>query len=84
MAERRKRITAEDVSRFLIQLRTLDIRASAPALADMDAVLSLARAESLTCYDAAYLHLALQMELPLATFDGELIRASKHQGVRLA
>ena len=84
MAERRQRISAEDVNAFLKRLQTLDIRPYAPALADMDSILSLARSEVLTAYDAAYLHLAQSLGLPLATFDQDLILAAKHLNVSLA
>ena len=84
MAERRQRISAGDVNAFFERLQRMDIRPYASALADMDEVLSLARSESLTAYDAAYLYLAQRLNLPLATFDQALIRAARHQGVSLA
>jgi predicted nucleic acid-binding protein len=40
----------------------------------------LAIAHRLTSYDAAYLELALRQNLPLATLDADLIRASKEAG----
>jgi predicted nucleic acid-binding protein len=38
----------------------------------------------LTPYDAAYLELAQHRQLPLATLDGELIRAAQTENVPLA
>ena len=83
MAERRKRITADEVDAFLDELQVLDIRVHGLGTADMQQVLSLARTETLTAYDAAYLHLALELDLPLATFDGDLMKAASRRDVRL-
>jgi predicted nucleic acid-binding protein len=41
----------------------------------------VALAYRLTSYDAAYLELAIRLQLPLATLDTELIRACKTAGV---
>jgi predicted nucleic acid-binding protein len=43
----------------------------------------LSRKHGLTPYDAAYLDLALDSGLPLATLDEDLARASKNARVRL-
>jgi len=44
-------------------------------------ILTLARAEQLTAYDAAYLELALRCGLPLASKDEALIQAARRLGV---
>jgi predicted nucleic acid-binding protein len=41
----------------------------------------IARKHQLTAYDAAYLFLALQHRLPLATLDGSLTVAAQKSGV---
>ena len=46
-------------------------------------ILSVARQEQLTEYDAAYLELALREGLPLATLDNELKRAARTSGISL-
>ena len=43
--------------------------------------MTLARAESLTAYDAAYLELAMRKGLPLATKDQALVQAARNCGV---
>jgi predicted nucleic acid-binding protein len=53
-----------------------------PALA-FDHILPVARQQSLSGYDAAYLELALRQGLPLATLDEQLRRAAKTTGVVL-
>lgn len=47
------------------------------------ATLQLSDRLGLTAYDAAYLELALRRRLPLATLDGDLIRAARAQNVPL-
>ena len=44
---------------------------------------ALAEQYSLTTYDAAYLELALRLQLPLATLDQDLSRAARQAGVPL-
>lgn len=46
-------------------------------------VLALAQRRGLTIYDASYLHLAMMLSLPLATFDRQLIAAAPAEGVDL-
>jgi predicted nucleic acid-binding protein len=46
-------------------------------------ILSLARAQSLSTYDASYLELALRKGLPLATLDNKLKAAAAAVGVPL-
>jgi predicted nucleic acid-binding protein len=43
----------------------------------------LSRKYGLTAYDAAYLDLALERGLPLATLDEDLMRASRTAGIEL-
>ena len=47
------------------------------------AVLAVAMAHGLTAYDAAYLALAQEHGLPLATLDQKLAQAARHEGVAL-
>jgi predicted nucleic acid-binding protein len=81
-AERRKRISRADVD------RQLELFSNMPLLIDMetmgrvwDETLTLARAEKLTVYDAAYLELARRTGSALATLDGELAAAARRCGV---
>ncbi|SUS08615.1 Ribonuclease VapC [uncultured Defluviicoccus sp.] len=81
-AERRGRLTAADTTTRLQLIGAL------PITADVDTpdralreVLTLARAEGLTTYDAAYLELAMRKGLPLASKDNALVEAAKRCGV---
>jgi predicted nucleic acid-binding protein len=84
MAEKRKRISKELVRSFLADLATLPIvLEQLPARVVFERIQHLSREHGLTSYDAAYLDLALENELPLATLDDELGRACKKARVRL-
>ena len=48
-----------------------------------EGILPLARERGLSVYDAAYLDLALKMEIPLATLDEALRRAAEDCGVKI-
>jgi predicted nucleic acid-binding protein len=79
MAERRGRIAAGDAVAAMTRLRRLPLIDAGPGQDSM--VLGLATDENLTAYDAAYLELALESGLPLATLDGKLAVAAGRQNV---
>jgi predicted nucleic acid-binding protein len=81
MGLRRGRISKPDGEEFLVSLNELNVRLSEPA--SYDDVFSLAQEHGLTVYDAAYLDLAIQERLPLASLDGQLVRAAQKVGVPL-
>ncbi len=82
--EKRKRISKELVRSFLDDLATLPIVLEQfPAAVVFDKIQRLSREHGLTTYDAAYLDLALDSGLPLATLDADLVRACKKARVRL-
>jgi predicted nucleic acid-binding protein len=81
---KRQRITAVRGRDFLEQLAKMNIVVDlAPPVADFPRLHSLATVHQLTAYDVAYLDLAKRLELPLATRDGDLIRAAHAEGVYL-
>ncbi len=81
-AERRKRISKAQSRRFVELLQTLPIDVDDVSAARVwNGVLSLAREQQLSAYDAAYLELAMREGLPLATADNALKRAAKRCGV---
>ncbi len=82
-AERRKRITSAQISTRLELISRLPIETDTET--DSRAfreILALARTETLTTYDAAYLELAIRRGLPLATQDNTLIRAANRVQIR--
>jgi predicted nucleic acid-binding protein len=85
MAERRKRITLAKTTNFLQLLAGFAVSLDAASAAQtFDKVLSLAREQGLSTYDAAYLELAIREGLPLATLDTDLKKAARAVGVRIA
>jgi len=84
VGEKRKRISRALVRSFLSDLAKLPIALEqVPASAVFGRVQRLIREHSLTAYDAAYLDLALENGLPLATLDDDLLRACRKVGVEL-
>lgn len=81
MGIRRGRISKPDGEQFLLSLNELNVRLSEPA--SYDDVFSLAQQHGLTVYDAAYLDIAMQERLPLASLDGQLVRAAQKVGIQL-
>ena len=82
VAERQRRLTRADSTRFLQFLSDLPLVVDDPlALRHQGMLLALAREHRLSGYDAAYLHLATRERLPLATRDLALRAAAKVAGV---
>lgn len=71
---RSKQVDSEAAVQALALFAALDIERVPIA---MDGVFALAAQCNLTAYDAAYLWLAAQRKVPLATFDGRLGQAAK-------
>lgn len=84
VAERRQRIGAAVTNLFLRLLEQLPISvdegSSDVAIGN---ALRLARERRLSSYDAAYLELALRLDLPLATRDGDLAEAARAMRIQL-
>lgn len=82
--EKRKRISKELIRSFLDDLVLLPVTLEQrPAGIVFDRIQSLSRKHGLTAYDAAYLDLALDNGLALATLDEALMRACKNEGAAL-
>jgi predicted nucleic acid-binding protein len=83
VAERRKRITPERCAELLDLFDILPVETVDESDRMRGPVLRLARAHRLTIYDAAYLDLAIQRGIELATRDGDLRRAARRAKVAL-
>jgi predicted nucleic acid-binding protein len=84
VGEKRKRISGDLINTFLTDLATLPIVLQGlPAETVFDRIQALSREHGLTAYDSAYLELAIESGLPLATLDQDLIRACGKAGVDL-
>lgn len=82
VAIRTKKITDIQAKRFKYILNNLPIIIDLKA-SDLrnDIILELAQAHKISCYDAAYLELAIRERLPLATFDKALAKAANAAGL---
>lgn len=83
-SEKRGRITTADATTRLELISGLPIVTDheTPSRAWRE-ILTLARAQKLTTYDAAYLELAIRRGLCLASRDADLIAAAKNMGVQV-
>ena len=79
----RQRLTAEAAQRVVAQIVSLPIDVDRQPVAPRE-LLALALRFGLSSYDAAYLELALRLQLPIATGDGPLRDAALAAGVGLA
>lgn len=78
VAERKKRLSQADSVRFvtLINALPIEVEQEPPSRMSED-IMSLAREQNLSTYDACYLDLAMRHGLPLATQDKALLHAAK-------
>jgi len=82
VAERKKRLREADSVRFITLLSQLPIIVEYEQTGRlMHHVLTLARANKLSSYDACYLDLSMRNGLPIATIDTRLIEAAKKTDV---
>jgi predicted nucleic acid-binding protein len=84
VGERRKRSSQADTTTWLSFLAALPITVDDETHARAwSETLSIARAASISVYDAAYLDLAMRRGLPLATLDEKLKSAASAIGIAL-
>ena len=79
----RQRMTAESAQRVVTRVMSLPIDVDRKPVA-VSGILGLALRFGLSSYDAAYLELALRLQLPIATADGPLRDAALSAGVGVA
>jgi predicted nucleic acid-binding protein len=80
VAERRRRLTEAQASRFLELIDQLPIEVD-DAPSDLVGVVAAGRRHELSAYDASYLVLAERLGAPLATLDRRLGEAADRAGV---
>jgi predicted nucleic acid-binding protein len=84
MGLRRKRLSEADWLKSLSTLAglpmTIEPLEHPRILSDLP---PLAQKYNITLYDALYLELAMRLELPLASFDADLLKAARGENVRL-
>ncbi|MGV8935032.1 MAG: type II toxin-antitoxin system VapC family toxin [Gallionellaceae bacterium] len=76
-------ITEARAQEFVATLLRLNIVTDKATVSKaMTDTLNLSRRYKLSAYDASYLELAMREGLPLATLDGDLVKAAKKAGVK--
>jgi predicted nucleic acid-binding protein len=75
-AERRKRITGDQVMRVVETVNEMPLAVHVPSVG---LTIALARKYTLSAYDATYLAVAIETDLSLATLDGRLAAAAKSE-----
>jgi predicted nucleic acid-binding protein len=84
LAVKNKRVTALEASSFVDALSSLPIYVDeSTTVRAMHSIYTLATRESLTIYDASYLELALRENIPIATLDKDLLKASKALKIKI-
>ncbi len=84
VAERRNRMTTEQSELAIALLESLLIHVDEATHTNaLSLTLALGRQEGIAAYDAAYLELALRLELPIATLDTRLALSATRCGVEL-
>ncbi|MCD4763314.1 MAG: type II toxin-antitoxin system VapC family toxin [Desulfobacterales bacterium] len=82
VAERKKRLSEADSTRFIALLSELPITVDQePAERMIREIFVLAREHKLSTYDASYLDLAMKKGIPIATLDKRLLTAAKRSNV---
>lgn len=84
VAERKKRLSESDCTRFITLLAELPIEIEHESPERMRRnILALAREYQISTYDASYLDLAMSKGLPIATLDKSLRKAAKRSHVSI-
>jgi len=83
MADRRKRISFNQIEGYLNRLKALAIDTVQQSPEEILELPTLAQAQDLTIYDASYLALAKKFDSTLATTDNALKKAAASVGVKI-
>jgi predicted nucleic acid-binding protein len=81
VAERRGRVGTGLAKERLTFLRDLHIHTDQEP--DLEAAMDIATTHGLSFYDAAYVELGRRRSLPLATLDGDIVRAALAEGIEV-
>jgi predicted nucleic acid-binding protein len=78
VAERKKRLGVASVVRFLELVSSLPLSVEQETPDRMlKEIVSLAREQGISTYDASYLDLAMRMDLPISTLDASMRKAAR-------
>jgi len=80
VAERKQRISESDIDSYLEAIKLLMVDHHHPKT---EMIVEISRTTGLTPYDASYLALCLQLELPLATLDKKMKAVAEQLGIKV-
>ena len=80
---RRKKLTTAEAQMLVNDIPLLSISFDAPMVENVSRVFQVANEYKLSAYDAAYVELALRLNIPIASLDKDIIRVSKKTGIPL-
>ena len=82
---RRERLAKAEANHFfhLVSALPVEISAAFKSLSNYASMYEIADKYQLSAYDASYLALAMDKDLPLATLDSKLIQAAEATGVKI-
>jgi predicted nucleic acid-binding protein len=82
--KRRGRVSEAEIRRFIADLSSFHIVVDADnSFPRLTFVRELAERNRLTSYDAAYLELAIRLNIPLASLDQDLLKAAEAESVKV-
>lgn len=82
VAVRKKLINVADAHRLINDIQLLPLEFDNPTIENMSDIFNIANQHHLSAYDAAYVELALRENMPLASFDKDMIKISKKLGIK--
>jgi len=83
LMKRRRKISSDEYLRARIFFESFRASVDDMGMRSTAGIAGLAEEHGLTVYDAAYLELAIRIQLPLASKDGDLNKAARRCGVQL-
>ena len=82
VSERCQRISQEDVATAISLINQLPIKVNSAISPEiLNSILEIGRKYNLAAYDAAYIELAIRLDIPLATNDRRLIAAAQQSNI---
>ena len=80
---RKNKLTVSDVHGLMNDIQLLPIEFDKPTTENMSNIFHIANEYKLSAYDAAYIELALRANIPIASFDKEIVKVSGQLGIKI-
>lgn len=83
VAVKRKRITIAEAHQLIKDIQLLPIELDKPTNDNMLNMFNIANEHNLSAYDASYIELALRTNLPITSFDKDVVKVAKKFGIKI-